>query len=87
MSAKEILFDEKARAEIARGVDALALARSPHSTRTGVEDRALSQLLNEMDGIDTKHGLFVIGVTNRNPGELDAAIKRPGRLELMMTPT
>jgi len=44
---------------------------------TGVGERVLSQLLNEMDGVSANGQVLVIGCTNR-PDRLDAALIRPG---------
>lgn len=63
-------------------IDSLAQRRGSSASGTGVEERALSQLLNEMDGIQNQNGIFVMGCTNRNLTELDSAILRPGRLEV-----
>jgi ATP-dependent 26S proteasome regulatory subunit len=46
---------------------------------SGVHERALSTLLNEMDGIEENNGVFVIGCTNR-PDLIDDALLRPGTL-------
>jgi transitional endoplasmic reticulum ATPase len=44
-----------------------------------IGDRQLTQLLTEIDGLNSSPGVFVIGATNR-PDMLDAAITRGGRL-------
>merc|ERR1712188_310020 len=46
----------------------------------GAGDRVINQILTEMDGIEAKKNVFVIGATNR-PDILDPAILRPGRLD------
>ena len=47
-------------------IDSLVLKRgSEQASTTGVEERALSQLLNEIDGIQDSRGIFVVGCTNR----------------------
>eukprot|EP01095_Lingulamoeba_sp_RSL-Kostka_P007589 TRINITY_DN2431_c0_g1_i2.p1 TRINITY_DN2431_c0_g1~~TRINITY_DN2431_c0_g1_i2.p1 ORF type:complete len:898 (-),score=455.37 TRINITY_DN2431_c0_g1_i2:245-2938(-) len=46
----------------------------------GAGDRVINQLLTEMDGIEDKKNVFIIGATNR-PDILDPAITRPGRLD------
>ena len=43
----------------------------------GINERVLSTLLNEMDGIQELKQVFVIGCTNR-PDQLDDALLRPG---------
>ena len=57
--------------------------RQTHQT-TGLVDKQrlslLMQLLVEMDGLSSLHGLVVVGATNR-PGVLDPALLRPGRFE------
>ncbi|AGI48494.1 ATPases of the AAA+ class [Thermoplasmatales archaeon BRNA1] len=54
------------------------------SQRDGRSDDAyrnmLSQILTCMDGLGSKDGVIVIGATNR-PGDLDPAIRRPGRFD------
>jgi transitional endoplasmic reticulum ATPase len=53
---------------------------------SSVGARVLSQLLNEMDGIDAiskKKHLIVMAATNR-PEVLDAAIMRPGRFDRLL---
>ncbi|PKA49337.1 Cell division control protein 48 like C [Apostasia shenzhenica] len=62
-----IFFDE---------VDAL----TPKRGREGawVVERALNQLLIELDGADQRHGVYVIGATN-TPDAIDPAVLRPGR--------
>merc|ERR1712000_653051 len=46
----------------------------------GAGDRVINQILTEMDGIESKKSVFIIGATNR-PDILDPAILRPGRLD------
>ncbi|CAO3591381.1 unnamed protein product [Absidia cylindrospora] len=49
----------------------------------GVNERVLSTLLNEMDGVEGRQGVIVIGCTNR-PQQIDDAILRPGRLDQLI---
>jgi transitional endoplasmic reticulum ATPase len=64
-------------------VDALVGARSMgsgHDAGDRVQQRVLSTLLNEMDGVSGADGVLVIGATNR-ADLLDAALMRPGRFD------
>ncbi|KAJ3109858.1 AAA ATPase cdc48 [Phlyctochytrium planicorne] len=47
---------------------------------SGLQERILSTLLNEMDGVSLREGVLIIGTTNR-PDKLDDALLRPGRLD------
>lgn len=49
----------------------------------GTPDRVLNQLLTEMDGINAKKTVFVIGATDR-PDIIDPAMLRPGRLDQLI---
>ncbi|KAI7864428.1 P-loop containing nucleoside triphosphate hydrolase protein [Spinellus fusiger] len=49
----------------------------------GVNERVLSTLLNEMDGVEGRQGVIVIGCTNR-PHDIDDAVLRPGRLDQLV---
>lgn len=49
----------------------------------GVRERVLSQLLAEMDGLQQRAGVIVLGATNR-PDKLDAALLRPGRFDRLV---
>jgi SpoVK/Ycf46/Vps4 family AAA+-type ATPase len=68
-----IFFDE---------IDGLGVERGS-SGQAGVGDRVLSQLLNELDGIDPLQGVTVVAATNR-PDILDKALLRPGRIDRML---
>jgi hypothetical protein len=46
----------------------------------GVETRILSTLLNELDGVEARRGVYVIA-TSRERRSVDAALLRPGRLD------
>lgn len=64
-----IFFDE---------IDAFACKRGESSS--GVNDRVLSQLLTEIDGVHGGKQVIVIAATNR-PDLLDNALLRPGRID------
>jgi len=49
----------------------------------GAADRVINQLLTEMDGMNAKKNIFVIGATNR-PDQIDPALLRPGRLDQLI---
>ena len=53
----------------------------PYST--SVSDRALCQLLNEMDGIESRAHVIVVAATNRLD-ILDTALLRPGRFDRLI---
>ena len=61
-------------------VDALLGSRSAKSSSSGVQERVLSTMLNEMDGIEAAGEVLVVAATNR-PDMLDAAFLRPGRID------
>jgi len=65
-----IFFDE---------IDALA-SRRGNSSDSGVNERVVSQLLTEMNGIENLEGVVVIAATNR-PDMVDPALLRPGRFD------
>ncbi|KAM6490730.1 P-loop containing nucleoside triphosphate hydrolase protein [Amanita muscaria] len=65
-------------------LDSIAKARgSAIGDAGGAGDRVLNQILTEMDGINTKKDVFVIGATNR-PDQIDPALLRPGRLDQLI---
>ncbi|CAN6302346.1 unnamed protein product [Urochloa humidicola] len=49
----------------------------------GAADRVLNQLLTEMDGMNARKTVFIIGATNR-PDIIDPALLRPGRLDQLI---
>jgi len=67
-----IFFDE---------LDSLCPKREGNSNN-GTE-RVVNQLLTEMDGIETRKKVYVIGATNR-PDIIDSAMLRPGRLDKLI---
>ena len=46
----------------------------------GTNDRVISQILTELDGISELHGVVVLAATNR-PDMIDTALLRPGRFD------
>ena len=73
MSSPSIIFFDE--------IDAMASARNNESS--GVEDKVLCQLLNEMDGIEGRGRVIIFGATNR-PDMLDKALIRPGRFDRLI---
>lgn len=70
-----IFFDE---------IDALTVKRgSDRDGGTSVADRVLSQLLNELDGIEPLVNVTVVAATNR-PDIIDSALLRPGRIDRIL---
>ncbi|KAG0243653.1 P-loop containing nucleoside triphosphate hydrolase protein [Mortierella sp. GBAus27b] len=65
-------------------LDSIAKARGNSSGDAGgAGDRVLNQILTEMDGMNAKKNVFVIGATNR-PDQIDPALLRPGRLDQLI---
>ncbi|XP_021733577.1 cell division control protein 48 homolog E-like [Chenopodium quinoa] len=65
-------------------LDSIATQRGNSSGDAGgAADRVLNQLLTEMDGMNAKKTVFVIGATNR-PDIIDSALLRPGRLDQLI---
>jgi len=65
-------------------LDSIASSRGGHSGDAGgAGDRVVNQLLTEMDGMESKKNVFIIGATNR-PDIIDPALMRPGRLDQLI---
>jgi transitional endoplasmic reticulum ATPase len=65
-------------------LDSIAKARGSSSGDAGgAGDRVLNQILTEMDGMNSKKNVFIIGATNR-PDQIDSALLRPGRLDQLI---
>lgn len=65
-------------------LDSIANQRGSSSGDAGgAADRVLNQLLTEMDGMNSKKTVFIIGATNR-PDIIDSALLRPGRLDQLI---
>ncbi|MEM4251818.1 MAG: AAA family ATPase, partial [Candidatus Bathyarchaeia archaeon] len=69
-----IFFDE---------IDAIAPRRGMGYADSGATERVISQLLTELDGIESLENVVVIGATNR-PDIVDPAILRPGRFDRLI---
>ena len=67
-----IFFDE---------LDALVPHRN--SEQSEASARVVNTLLTELDGLNTREGIYLIAATNR-PDMIDAAMLRPGRLETLL---
>src|SRR5207245_11574386 len=65
-----IFFDE---------IDSIAPVRGVGGETAGTE-RVVSQLLTELDGIESLHGVVVLAATNR-ADMIDTALLRPGRFD------
>ncbi|ERG92627.1 MAG: AAA family ATPase, CDC48 subfamily [Haloquadratum walsbyi J07HQW1] len=66
-----VFFDE---------IDSIATERGGTTGDSGVSERVVSQLLTELDGLESLEDVVVIATTNR-PDLIDAALLRPGRLD------
>merc|ERR1712054_396267 len=65
-------------------LDSIARARgSSGGDAGGAGDRVINQILTEMDGMNSKKSVFIIGATNR-PDIIDPAVLRPGRLDQLI---
>lgn len=64
-------------------LDSIAKSRGSSLGDSGGSDRVLNQLLTEMDGMNARKNVFVIGATNR-PDQIDPALLRPGRLDQLI---
>jgi transitional endoplasmic reticulum ATPase len=66
-----VFFDE---------IDSIAGERGRNASDSGVGERVVSQLLTELDGIESLEDVVVIATSNR-PDLIDSALLRPGRLD------
>jgi transitional endoplasmic reticulum ATPase len=69
-----IFFDE---------LDSVVPRRGMGFGDSGVSERVISQLLTEMDGIESLENVVIVGATNR-PDIIDPAILRPGRFDRLI---
>jgi transitional endoplasmic reticulum ATPase len=61
-------------------IDSIAPSRSSDIDKSEVMNRMVSQMLIEMDGLESLEGVIVIGATNRIEA-IDKALLRPGRFD------
>jgi transitional endoplasmic reticulum ATPase len=66
-----VFFDE---------IDAMFKKRSSEINESSVNERMVSQMLTELDGLEPLEGVIVIGATNR-VDVIDEALLRPGRFD------
>ena len=71
-----VFFDE---------IDALAARRGSGGDdgASNVSDRVLTQLLTELDGVETLKDVIMVAATNR-PDMIDKALLRPGRIDRIL---
>jgi AAA family ATPase len=71
-----IFFDE---------IDAMAARRAEAGEGgSGATDRVLSQLLTEMDGVETLGSRVIVAAATNRPDMLDPALLRPGRFDRIL---
>jgi transitional endoplasmic reticulum ATPase len=75
MAAPAIIFIDE--------IDSLVPRRGVGYSNSGVTERVVSQLLTELDGIETLQSVVVIAASNR-PDIIDPAIIRPGRFDRLI---
>jgi transitional endoplasmic reticulum ATPase len=63
-------------------IDSIAPVRG-YGGDSHVTERVISQLLTEMDGLESLHNVVVIAATNR-PDMIDPALLRPGRFDRLV---
>lgn len=61
-------------------IDSIAPERGKGGSDDGVTERVISQMLTEMDGLESLNNVVVIAATNR-PDIMDPALLRPGRFD------
>jgi len=64
-------------------VDSIIPRRGGGYSDSGVTERVISQLLTELDGLETLQNVVVIAATNR-PDIIDPALLRPGRFDRLI---
>jgi len=64
-------------------IDSIAPARGGMSSDSHVTERVISQILTELDGLESLSSVMVIAATNR-PDIIDVALLRPGRFDRLI---
>jgi transitional endoplasmic reticulum ATPase len=64
-------------------IDSIAPSRSGSTSDSHVTERVISQILTELDGLESLHNVVVVAATNR-PDIIDAALLRPGRFDRLI---
>jgi transitional endoplasmic reticulum ATPase len=64
-------------------IDSIAPTRGGMSSDSHVTERVISQILTELDGLESLNDVMVIAATNR-PDIIDAALLRPGRFDRLI---
>jgi AAA+ superfamily predicted ATPase len=64
-------------------IDSIGKQRDIDNDGNSVDERVLSTLLNEINGISETKGIFLIGITSRLE-LVDDALKRPGRFDFIV---
>jgi transitional endoplasmic reticulum ATPase len=64
-------------------IDSIAPARGGSTADSHVTERVISQILTELDGLESLNNVIVIAATNR-PDIIDPALLRPGRFDRLI---
>jgi transitional endoplasmic reticulum ATPase len=64
-------------------IDSIAPSRSSGTSDSHVTERVISQILTELDGLESLNSVIVIAATNR-PDIIDSALLRPGRFDRLI---
>ncbi|KAF9326961.1 spermatogenesis associated protein 5 [Podila minutissima] len=83
-AVREVFRKARAASPSIDEIDALTVKRGGGDDGgSSVADRVLSQLLNELDGIEPLVNVTVVAATNR-PDIMDPALMRPGRIDRIL---
>jgi transitional endoplasmic reticulum ATPase len=64
-------------------IDSIVPARGGSTSDSHVTERVISQILTELDGLESLNSVMVIAATNR-PDIIDSALLRPGRFDRLI---